>query len=129
MNNRKLNNLKIANANTIIKGFSNLTLSWRRSLSYRNQSIYLLHKSVHWFLYGNSLRHERVKSKLEKMFVQYSASGRPVSKFTFWLNWPLLFTNLTFNLKIFEDFLSHLHGNYKHDIYNERDSNLAKSVA
>ena len=129
MNNRKLNNLKIANANTIIKGFSNLTLSWRRSLSYRNQSIYLLHKSVHWFLYGNSLRHEWVKSKLEKMFVQYSASGRPVSKFTFWLNWPLLFTNLTFNLKIFEDFLSHLHGNYKHDIYNERDSNSAKSVA
>ena len=32
-----------------------LTLSWRRPLSYRNQSIDLLR-----FLYGNGLRHERV---------------------------------------------------------------------
>ena len=31
-----------------------LTLSWRRPLSYRNQSI-------DWFLYDNVLRHERVK--------------------------------------------------------------------
>ena len=31
-----------------------LTLSWRRSLSYRNQSIYLQSKSINWFLYiGN----------------------------------------------------------------------------
>ena len=37
-----------------------LTLSWRRPLSYRNQSIDLLYKSVDWFLYDNSLRHERV---------------------------------------------------------------------
>ena len=33
-----------------------LTLSWRRPLSYRNQS-----KSMDWFLYDNGLRHERVK--------------------------------------------------------------------
>ena len=39
-----------------------LTLSWRRPLSYRNQSIDLLHKSMAWFLYDNGLRHERVKS-------------------------------------------------------------------
>ena len=39
----------------------NLTLSWRRPLSYRNQSIDLLHKSIDWFLYDNGLRHERVK--------------------------------------------------------------------
>ena len=38
-----------------------LTLSWRRPLSYRNQSIDLLCKSVDWFLYDNGLRHERVK--------------------------------------------------------------------
>ena len=38
-----------------------LTLSWRRSLSYRNQSIDLLCKSMDWFLYDNDLRHERVK--------------------------------------------------------------------
>ena len=37
-----------------------LTLSWRRSLSYRNQSIDLQSKSVDWFLYDNGLRHERV---------------------------------------------------------------------
>ena len=37
-----------------------LTLSWRRPLSYRNQSIDLQSKSVDWFLYDNGLRHERV---------------------------------------------------------------------
>ena len=29
----------------------------------------------------------KFKSKFEKMFIQYSALGRSVSKFTFWLNW------------------------------------------
>ena len=38
-----------------------LTLSWRRPLSYRNQSIDLLCKSKYWFLYDNGPRHERVK--------------------------------------------------------------------
>ena len=37
-----------------------LTLSWRRPLSYRNQSIDLLRKLMDWFLYDNDLRHERV---------------------------------------------------------------------
>ena len=37
-----------------------LTLSWRRPLSYRKQTIDLLHKSMDWFLYDNGLRHERV---------------------------------------------------------------------
>ena len=37
-----------------------LTLSWRRSLSYRNQSIDLQSKSVDWFLYDRDLSHERV---------------------------------------------------------------------
>ena len=37
-----------------------LTLSWRRPLSYRNQSIDLLCKSMDWFLYDNGLHHERV---------------------------------------------------------------------
>ena len=40
--------------------WNRLTLSWRRPLSHRNQSIDLLGKSVDWFLYGNRLRHERV---------------------------------------------------------------------
>ena len=38
-----------------------LTLSWRRPLSYRNQSIDLLWRSMDRFLYYNGLRHERVK--------------------------------------------------------------------
>ena len=41
-----------------------LTLSWRRPLPYRNQSIDLHSKSVDWFLYDNGLRHERVKKDL-----------------------------------------------------------------
>ena len=40
-----------------------LTLSWRRPLSYRNQSIDLQSKSMDWFLYDRDLRHERVKSQ------------------------------------------------------------------
>ena len=40
-----------------------LTLWWRRSLSYRNQSIGLFCKSMGWFLYGRDLSHERVKGK------------------------------------------------------------------
>ena len=39
---------------------SMLTLSLRRPLSHRNQSIDLLCKSVDWFLHDNGLRHERV---------------------------------------------------------------------
>ena len=38
-----------------------LILSWRRSLSYRNQSIDLRSKSMDWFLYDDGLRHERFK--------------------------------------------------------------------
>ena len=38
-----------------------LTLSWQRPLSYRNQSIDLLRKSMDWFLYDNGLSHEKVK--------------------------------------------------------------------
>ena len=39
---------------------SYLTLSWRRPLSYGNQSIDLLCKSKDWFLHDNGPRHERV---------------------------------------------------------------------
>ena len=38
-----------------------LTLSWRRPLSYRNQTIDLLCKIMGWFLYDEDLRHGRVK--------------------------------------------------------------------
>ena len=42
-----------------------LTLSWRRSLSYRNQTIDLLCKSMDWFLYDSDLRHGRVKNGIK----------------------------------------------------------------
>ena len=41
-----------------------LTLSWRRPLSYRYQSIDLLRKSMNWFQYDNGLHHERVKRRV-----------------------------------------------------------------
>ena len=45
-----------------ISSFKILTLSWWRSLSYRNQAIDFLCKSVDWFLYDRDLHHERVKA-------------------------------------------------------------------
>ena len=36
-----------------------VTFSWRRSLSYRNQFMDLLCKSIGWFLYDRGLRHEK----------------------------------------------------------------------
>ena len=47
---------------TIINIFL-LTLSWRRPLSYTNQSTDLLCILMDWFLYDNSLRYEIVKDK------------------------------------------------------------------
>ena len=44
-----------------ILGNTALTLSCRRSLSYRNQSIDLLCKAMNWFIYDTNLRHEKVK--------------------------------------------------------------------
>ena len=40
-----------------------LTLSWRRSLLYRNQSIDLQNKSMDWFLYHTDLCHVKVNDK------------------------------------------------------------------
>ena len=48
----------------LCKDIKRLTLSWRRPLSYRKQSIDLLCKSMNWYLYDNGLRHERVKFAL-----------------------------------------------------------------
>ena len=41
-----------------------LTLSWRRSLSYRSQPNDLLYKPVDWFLYDRDLRHQRITGKM-----------------------------------------------------------------
>ena len=66
-----------------------LTLSWRRPLSYRNQSIDVPSKSMDWFLYDNGLRHERVKGDL-KYFAKFTgkhlcqaSSLIPVQVFSF----------------------------------------------
>ena len=49
-----------------------LALSWRRPLSYRNQSIDLFRKSMDWFLHGKCLRHERVKQRrFDKVLLHY----------------------------------------------------------
>ena len=39
-----------------------LTLSWRRSLSDKNQPIDLQSKSIDWFLHDRDLHHERVNN-------------------------------------------------------------------
>ena len=41
-----------------------LTLSWRSSLSYRNQTIDLFCKLIDWFLYDKDVRHEIAHSTL-----------------------------------------------------------------
>ena len=43
-----------------------LTLPLHRPLSYRNQSINLLSKSMDWLLYDRDLRHKRVKDTLRE---------------------------------------------------------------
>ena len=48
-----------------------LTLSWRRPLSYRNQSIDLLRKPMDWFLFDNGLRHERVNQYISVWSLWY----------------------------------------------------------
>ena len=45
----------------------NLTLSWRRPLSYKNQSIDLQSKAMDWFLYDNGLHHERVNNLINNI--------------------------------------------------------------
>ena len=54
--------IKINKSILQLEKVSFLTFSWRKPLSYRNQSIDLLRKSMDWFLYHNGLRHEKVKS-------------------------------------------------------------------
>ena len=54
--NQKLKKMRMQMEETV-----SITLSWRRFLSYRNQSIDLLCKSMDWFLYDRDLCHERVK--------------------------------------------------------------------
>ena len=54
----------------------NFMLSWRRSLSYKNQSIDLQSKSKDWFLYDRDVRHEKVKECLDRR-LKLTKSGAP----------------------------------------------------
>ena len=58
----------------VVPGLNRLTLSWRRALSYRNQSIDLQSKSIDWFLYNNGLCHERV-NRHYNVFIKSSAKS------------------------------------------------------
>ena len=53
-----------------------LTLSRRRPLSYRNQSIDLRSKSMDWFVYDNGLHLERVK--IERILANLLSTISPV---------------------------------------------------
>ena len=68
-----------------------LTLSWRRPLSYRNQFIDLLCKSVDWLLYDNGLRHETVNQLWALEISKIKATLRVDA-------WPCLFIKKTTNV-------------------------------
>ena len=65
--------------------FNPLTLSWRRLLSYRNQSIDLLV----WFLYDNGLRNERVKRQFHKTVKHTQTIRLEIANELFECVWPL----------------------------------------
>ena len=48
-----------------------LTLSWRRSLSYRSKSTDLLSNSMDWFLYDRDLRDERLNRRIWKTTILF----------------------------------------------------------
>ena len=61
-----------------------LTLSWRRSLSYRNQSNDLLCKLVHCFLYDSDLHHERVKKRCSHEHCNLSSRTKTQDSYNFY---------------------------------------------
>ena len=74
-----------------------LTLSWWRPLSYRNQSIDFLRKSMGWFLYDKDLRHERVKSKerfKDKQTIIENLHGHECFRVTYVLKSWVLWKNI-----------------------------------
>ena len=55
-----------------------LTLPWRRSLSYKNQSIDLLYKAMDCFLCDRDPRHERVRTEFKSVFIEiFFAEKKP----------------------------------------------------
>ena len=92
---------KIFWGSTNVLFYISLNLSWRRPLSYWNQSIDLHRKSMDWFLYDNSLGHERVKmgKKWRKMLSPtYSLKFKNIDLF---LNWGLFFFQMVISATLF----------------------------
>ena len=106
-----------------------LTLSWRRPLSYRNQSIDLQSKSMDWFQYDNGLRHERVNYLIIKPFNLLNPFSRiktPINNLLTALNFNKIatkntimhFQNNTFKHKMkIKSILIH---EYQHDLCRTR---------
>ena len=72
----------ICQANMVCGSGATLILSWRRSLSYRNQSIDLQSKSMDSFRYDRDLRHEMVKQILKLSFWNFTNKYRADLTFT-----------------------------------------------
>ena len=102
---KEMNKLRKEINRLLIKGISNiyLTLSWRRPLSYRNQSIDLKSKSgksMDWFLYDNGLRHKRVTRKLTLSKLRFSKCNKFFTGSVFFRQISLNFQTSCCNLKI-----------------------------
>ena len=86
-----------------------LTLSWRRPLSYRNQSIDLLRKSVDWFLYDNGLHHEKLKLCGHCAFLQNFHTRKLGEILVFYaisvILWLVVFRNITSLLSMYSQIL------------------------
>ena len=73
--------LSINTSRWIYTSNKTFALTWRRSLSYRNQSIDLLRRSMGWFLYDRDLRHELRRSS--SIILQNSALTSCKAEFAF----------------------------------------------
>ena len=100
--------------------FPTLTLSWRRSLSYRNTSIDLPFRLVDWFLYDRDFRHGRVKFGsfwiyLKSVFFWLVCECKKLKVFIFlqleadkgrgeWVEWATTFKNNFRSVKVLKLF-------------------------
>ena len=75
---------------------SGLNLSWRRSLSYKNQSIDLLYKSMDWFLYDRDLCHERVNIAIVALNTCFSLYTVHVQ--SYWWNHSMNLLDIVFSM-------------------------------
>ena len=97
-----------------------LTLSWQRPLSYRNQSIDLLCKSMDWFLYDNGLRHERVNGATSEIDTQNILHFENVtalsfqSTIVFWRSIQFLIQHVVSNFFLTKKFIWNIFGQVCH---------------